>query len=211
MNKAAERGAKLTAQLLAFSRRQRLEPKPIDLNDTVLGMRDLLQSTMGGSVRFRTGLAPTLWPALVDPTQIELIILNLAINARDAMEGRRRPGRRTSNTTLSRPPARPEEPPRGEYVVLSVTDTGTGMTDDVRQRAFEPFFTTKDVGKGSGLGLAQVFGFVKQSGGGVRIETALGKGTSIHVFLPRAQPLAERATEASGCTGEHDAGRPWDS
>jgi PAS domain S-box-containing protein len=197
MNKAAERGAKLTAQLLAFSRRQRLEPKPVDLNDTVAGMRDLLQSTMGGSVRFGTDLEPALWTALVDPTQIELIILNLVINARDAMEVGGDLVVSTTNATLSRPPARPEEPPQGEYVVLSVTDTGTGMTDEVRQRAFEPFFTTKDVGKGSGLGLAQVFGFVKQSGGGVRIETALGKGTSIHVYLPRAQPLVERQTEAT--------------
>ena len=123
---------------------------------------------------------------MVDPTQIELIILNLAINARDAMEVGGDLVVTTSNTVLSAPPSRPEEPPPGEYVVLSVTDTGTGMTEDVLQRAFEPFFTTKEVGKGSGLGLAQVFGFVKQSGGGVRIETALGAGTSIHVFLPRA-------------------------
>jgi PAS domain S-box-containing protein len=196
VNKAAERGAKLTAQLLAFSRRQRLEPKPVDLNDTVLGMRDLLQSTMGGSVRLRTGLASTLWFALVDPTQIELIILNLAINARDAMQGGGDLIVATSNTTLSTSPSRPEEPPRGEYVMLTVSDTGSGMSDEVRQRAFEPFFTTKEIGKGSGLGLAQVFGFVKQSGGGIRVETEVGKGTSIHVFLPRAQPLTERTPEA---------------
>jgi CheY-like chemotaxis protein len=196
MNKAAERGATLTAQLLAFSRRQRLEPKPIDLNDTVLGMRDLLQSTMGGSVRVRTGLASKLWFALVDPTQIELIILNLAINARDAMQGGGDLLVATSNTTLSAP-SQTEEPPPGEYVMLSISDTGYGMSDEVRQRAFEPFFTTKQVGKGSGLGLAQVFGFVKQSGGGIRIETEVGKGTSIHVFLPRAQPLTERTAEAS--------------
>ena len=196
MAKAAERGAKLTAQLLAFSRRQRLEPKPVDLNDTVMGMRDLLQSTMGGSVRIRTDLEPSLWAALVDPTQIELIILNLAINARDAIEVGGDLIVTTANTTLSGPPSRPEEPSQGDYVVLSVTDTGTGMTTEVLHRAFEPFFTTKEVGKGSGLGLAQVFGFVKQSGGGVRIETALGQGTSIHVFLPRAQPNAERAEQA---------------
>ncbi len=187
MTKAAERGAKLIGQLLAFSRRQRLEPKPIDLNDTVMGMRDLLQSTMGGSVRIRTNLESDLWAALVDPTQIELIVLNLAINARDAMEVGGDLIVATSNMQLSVPPSRPEEPPPGEYVRLSVTDTGTGMTEEVVQRAFEPFFTTKEVGKGSGLGLAQVFGFAKQSGGGVRIDTTLGKGTSIHVFLPRAQ------------------------
>jgi PAS domain S-box-containing protein len=196
MNRAADRGAKLTAQLLAFSRRQRLEPRPVDLNETIMGMRDLLRSTIGASVRLRTKLEADLWTALVDPTQIELIILNLAINARDAMEDGGDLTVATSNTTVSGPTARPEEPSQGEYVVLSVTDTGTGMSDEVKQRAFEPFFTTKDVGKGSGLGLAQVFGFAKQSGGGVRVETTLGKGTSVHVFLPRAQPLAERSVEA---------------
>jgi signal transduction histidine kinase len=195
MTKAAERGATLTAQLLAFSRRQRLEPKPVNLNDTVVGMRDLLQSTLGGSVRFRTKLESDLWAALVDPTQIELIILNLAINARDAMEVGGELLVSTSNTSLVDPPSRPEEPSQGDYVMLSVADTGTGMSDAVQQRAFEPFFTTKEIGKGSGLGLAQVFGFVKQSGGGVRIETALGKGTTIQVFLPRAQPMAEREVD----------------
>jgi PAS domain S-box-containing protein len=197
MNRAAERGAKLTAQLLAFSRRQRLEPKQVDLNDTIMGMRDLLRSTIGASVRLQTRLEAGLWTALVDPTQIELIILNLAINARDAMAAGGELILATSNTRLSGVPARPEEPPQGDYVVLSVTDTGTGMSDDVKQRAFEPFFTTKEVGKGSGLGLAQVFGFAKQSGGGIRVETAVGEGTSIQVFLPRAQPPAEQPTEAS--------------
>ena len=116
----------------------------------------------------------------------------------------------TSNMTLSTSPSRPEEPPQGEYVDAVGTDTGTGMSDDVRQRAFEPFFTTKEVGKGSGLGLAQVFGFVKQSGGGVRVETKLGKGTSIHVFLPRAQPLTERAPEALDVPADSDAAGAWD-
>ena len=186
MRTAAERGATLTAQLLAFSRRQRLEARPIDLNDTVAGMRDLLQSSMGGSVRLDTRLRPDLWPALVDPTQIELIILNLAINARDAMEVGGSLTVATDNITLGRPD-RPEEPPPGDYVLIAVTDTGSGMTQEVRDRAFEPFFTTKDVGKGSGLGLPQVFGFAKQSGGGVAIETSLGKGTSVRVYLPRAE------------------------
>ncbi len=197
MGRAAERGAKLTAQLLAFSRRQRLEPKPVNLNDTVAGMRELLQSTMGGSVVITTKLDPTLWAALVDPTQIELIILNLAINARDAMDVGGDLIVSTGNTTLSGPPSRPEEPMQGEYVVLSVTDTGTGMSEEVLQRAFEPFFTTKQIGKGSGLGLAQVFGFAKQSGGGVRIETALGHGTTVSVFLPRAQPATGSAREVA--------------
>ena len=186
MRTAAERGATLTAQLLAFSRRQRLEARPVDLNDTVIGMRDLLQSSMGGSVRLEARLRPDLWPALVDPTQIELIILNLAINARDAMEVGGSLTVSTENIVLGEP-VRAEEPPPGDYVLIAVTDTGSGMTPEVRERAFEPFFTTKAVGKGSGLGLPQVFGFAKQSGGGVAIETTLGEGTSVRVYLPRAQ------------------------
>jgi PAS domain S-box-containing protein len=186
MRTAAERGATLTAQLLAFSRRQRLEARPIDLNDTVAGMRDLLQSSMGGSVRLETRLRPDLWPALVDPTQIELIILNLAINARDAMEVGGALAVETDNIVLGEP-ERPEEPPPGDYVLIAVTDTGSGMTPEVRDRAFEPFFTTKPIGKGSGLGLPQVYGFAKQSGGGVAIETEVGRGTSVRVYLPRAE------------------------
>ena len=186
MRTAAERGATLTAQLLAFSRRQRLEARPVDLNDTVIGMRDLLQSSMGGSVRLEARLRPNLWPALVDPTQIELIILNLAINARDAMEVGGSLVVSTDNITLGQP-ERAEEPPPGDYVLIAVTDTGSGMTPEVRDRAFEPFFTTKAIGKGSGLGLPQVYGFAKQSGGGVAIETKLGEGTSVRVYLPRAQ------------------------
>jgi PAS domain S-box-containing protein len=186
MRTAAERGATLTAQLLAFSRRQRLEARPVDLNDTVINMRDLLQSSMGGSVRLEARLRPDLWPALVDPTQIELIILNLAINARDAMEVGGSLTVSTDNITLG-VPTRAEEPPPGDYVLIAVTDTGAGMTPEVRDRAFEPFFTTKPVGKGSGLGLPQVYGFAKQSGGGVASETTLGEGTSVRVYLPRAQ------------------------
>ncbi len=189
MRSAAERGATLTAQLLAFSRRQRLEPKAVDLNATVEGMRGLLQSTMGGSIRLETVLKAKLWPALVDPTQIEMIILNLAINARDAMEVGGGLTVETANITLGAP-KRPEEPPAGDYVALIVSDTGHGMPEEVLAKAFEPFFTTKGVGKGSGLGLAQVFGFAKQSGGGVSIDTRVGEGTSVKVFLPRAAALS---------------------
>ncbi|MET0273290.1 MAG: response regulator [Phenylobacterium sp.] len=191
MAQAAERGAQLTAQMLAFSRRQRLEPRAVDLNDTVLSMRDLLQSTMGGSVRIETVLQPDLWPAMIDPTQIELVILNLAINARDAMEVGGSLTVETANMVLG-PPVRPEEPAAGEYVMVAVSDTGSGMSDEVLAKVFEPFFTTKEVGKGSGLGLSQVFGLAKQSGGGVRIDSHLGAGASVKVFLPRASaaPLA---------------------
>jgi PAS domain S-box-containing protein len=186
MRMAAERGASLVAQLLAFSRRQRLEPKAVNLNETVGGMRELLQSSMGGTVAVDIILEEDLWPALVDPTQIELIILNLAINARDAMDVGGLLKVETSNVTLHDQPERPEQPASGDYVVVSVTDSGSGMSDEIMARVFEPFFTTKEVGKGSGLGLSQVLGFAKQSGGGVRIETREGKGTTVCVYLPRA-------------------------
>jgi PAS domain S-box-containing protein len=186
---AAERGAKLIAQLLAFSRRQRLEPRTIDLKESVGRMRDLLQSTMGGSFEIDTVLSPDTWPALIDPTQLELVVLNLAINARDAMQVGGRLTVSTGNATLG-PPSRPEEPQAGDYVVVSVSDTGTGMSDEVLAKAFEPFFTTKRVGKGSGLGLSQVLGFAKQSGGGVRIETELGTGTTVRVYFPRSTAAA---------------------
>ena len=190
MRIAAERGANLTRQLLAFSRRQKLEPKPIDLNEAILSLRDLLQSTLGGAVTLETRLRSDPWPALVDPTQIEMIILNLAINARDAMETGGRISLETENVTIDQPRSRPEEPEPGEYVTLCVRDNGSGMSDTVLARAFEPFFTTKEVGRGSGLGLSQVLGLCKQSGGGVRIDTEVGVGTSVCVFLPRAQTAA---------------------
>lgn len=198
MTEASQRGARLTAQMLAFSRRQKLEPRAVDLNETVRSMGDMLQSAIGGSVRIEPpALAPDLWPAMIDPTQIELVILNLAINARDAMAVGGSLTIRTENMTTG-DPRRAEEPPAGDYVVVSVSDTGSGMSDEVLARAFEPFFTTKDVGKGSGLGLSQVFGLAKQSGGGVSIDTAIGGGTTIRVFLPRAEltPVRDRAPSA---------------
>jgi signal transduction histidine kinase len=187
---AAERGAKLTAQLLAFSRRQRLEARVVSLNDVVNGMQDLLQSTLGGGIAIRTVPAPELWPALVDPTQIELIILNLAINARDAMDVGGTLTVATRNVVRGEP-ERSEEPAAGEYVAVIVSDTGSGMTAEILAKAFEPFFTTKEIGKGSGLGLAQVYGFAKQSGGGVRIDSVAGEGTTVSVFLPRATPSSD--------------------
>ena len=194
---AAERGANLTAQLLAFSRKQRLVPQEVDLNSKIVGMSDLLSATLGGTLQLRTVLAADLWPALVDPTQIELIILNLAINARDAMGSDGMLTLETFNAVVDDGPLGPEEPVPGQYVGLAVNDTGVGIPDDVLPRVFEPFFTTKKPGKGSGLGLAQVFGFAKQSGGGVTIETRVGEGTSVKVFLPRAEVvLSERERES---------------
>jgi len=183
---AADRGAKLIAQLLAFSRQQRLEPLEVDLNSKLVGMSNLLSVTLGGTVKLKTTFSPDLWPALVDPNQIELIVLNLAINARDAMQPGGTLTLETFNTVIESESFRPEEPSPGDYVGLAVKDTGTGIPDHVLPHVFEPFFTTKEPGKGSGLGLAQVFGIAKQSGGGVRIETRLGQGTAVKIFLPRA-------------------------
>ena len=207
MRTAAERGAKLTDQLLSFSRRQRLEPRSLDLNETIAGMRDLLQSTMGGSIHIETMLKHGLWSTLVDPTQLELAVLNLAINARDAMEVGGTLKVEIENVTLG-PATYPEEPPAGDYVSIRVSDSGTGMPEDIRAKVFEPFFTTKEPGKGSGLGLSQVLGFAKQSGGGVRIDSRVGEGTSVYIYLPRAggervdeRPVAARISAAGAFTG----------
>jgi signal transduction histidine kinase/CheY-like chemotaxis protein len=206
MAEAAERGAKLTAQMLAFSRRQKLEPRAVNLNETVESMRDLLQSTIGGSVRIQTTLAPGLWPAMIDPTQIELVILNLAINGRDAMAVGGALSIETANVTLGEP-RRPEEPGAGDYVMVAVGDTGSGMTAEVLAKAFEPFFTTKAVGKGSGLGLSQVFGLAKQSGGGVRIDTEEDVGTVVRVYLPRAPEAVARPRDADRIAPRNMRGR----
>ena len=197
MRGAAARGANLTAQLLAFSRRQRLIPTPVSLNRTVGSMRDLLQSSIGGAIQIETTLQEGLWPALVDATQIELVILNLAINARDAMAVGGRLTIETANVTVTGEPNRPELPQPGEYAMIAVSDTGTGMPPEVLARVFEPFFTTKEIGKGTGLGLAQVYGFIKQSGGGIRIDTVPGEGTSIKVYLPRVGEAGTPALEAA--------------
>jgi PAS domain S-box-containing protein len=182
---AAEHGARLTTQLLAFSRQQRMAPEPVDLNRIVTGMHGLLQSAVGAANRIEVALAGPLSLALADPSQIELVILNLAINARDAMSNGGTITIETSNVRLG-PPERPEEPAPGDYVVCSVADTGTGIPSEILDKVFEPFFTTKEVGKGSGLGLCQVLGVAKQLGGGVRITTSLGTGTTVSVYLPRA-------------------------
>jgi signal transduction histidine kinase len=142
-------------------------------------------------VNVKTSLAADLWPALVDSTQIEMVILNLAINARDAMPSGGTLTIETFNAVIGNEPTWPEGPSPGDYVGLAVKDTGVGIPDDVLPRVFEPFFTTKEPGKGSGLGLAQVFGFIRQSGGGVRIGTSVGKGTSVEVFLPKADPVRD--------------------
>jgi len=189
---AAERGAQLTAQLLAFSRRQRLSPTPVHPNRIVSGMGDMLARTIGHHVRVETSLEPELWQALADPTQLEVMILNLAINARDAMP---KGGRLTIATrnVASVPSALSTELSPGEYVAIAVTDTGIGMSPSILGRAFEPFFTTKEKGKGTGLGLAQLYGFAKQSGGTARIESREGEGTTVTIYLPRTRSESEEA------------------
>jgi signal transduction histidine kinase/ActR/RegA family two-component response regulator len=189
---AAERGARLTHQLLAFSRKQRLAPTPLDLNRLVGEASDMLFRTIGVTVRIETVLTEGLWPALVDPTQIELVLLNLAINARDAMPAGGRLTIRTANVRRSNAPA---DLAPGDYVLISVSDTGEGMSEDVLRRAVEPFFTTKEPGKGSGLGLSMVHGVATQSGGGLHIDTRLGRGTAVNVYLPRARSVSATARE----------------
>ncbi|QIK78256.1 response regulator [Sphingomonas piscis] len=200
---AAERGAKLTAQLLAFSRRQRLSPAATDANEIVTKMGDLLARTIGPQVRVETRLDPQLWHALADPTQMEVMILNLAINARDAMP---HGGRLTISTdnVLQVPAHLSSELGGREYVAVSVADTGSGMSPDVIARAFEPFFTTKEQGRGTGLGLSQLYGFAKQSGGTVRIESQEGKGTKVTVYLPRTNAPAKVVELAPASTGQSD-------
>ncbi len=183
--RSALRGGQLTQQLLAYARRQNLSPRPVDANAVIDGMHDLLQRSLGGLVQVETHLATDLWPATSDPAQLELVVLNLSINARDAMpEGGRL---RIITSNVSQPEvARFDALDPGDYVRIAVIDSGFGMTREVLERAFEPFFTTKDIGKGSGLGLAQVYGVVKQFGGTVQLASEPGAGTTVEVFLPRA-------------------------
>ena len=183
--RAAEHGAKLTEQLLAFSRRQRLQPRATDLNAVVRGMREMLSRTIGAPIEVRTDLSADLWPALVDPTQIEIAILNLAINSRDAMPLGGTLCIETRNLHGAADGA-PIELGDADCVRLTVRDTGTGMSEEVLRSAVEPFFTTKEPGKGSGLGLSQVYGMVRQSNGSLHIASRLGAGTSVHLYLPRA-------------------------
>ncbi|MCS3762945.1 CheY-like chemotaxis protein [Bradyrhizobium centrosematis] len=181
MTQAAQRGASLTRQLLAFSRRQKLRPEPVDVAAQIGGMRELLDRSLRGDVHVEFDFPDSLWPVEVDPGELELVVLNLAVNARDAM-----PNGGTIVVRGENLPGLKDDPISGDYVRLSVVDTGIGMAPDILSRVFEPFFTTKDVGKGSGLGLAQVHGFATQSRGTVRIQSEVGRGTSIELYLPRS-------------------------
>ena len=182
----AERASTLTHRLLAYSRRQPLDAKPLDLNRLIIGMSDLLTRTLGERINVESVLSGGLWHVLADPNQVENAVLNLAVNARDAMPDGGKLTIETANTHLDEAYAHAHaEVTAGHYVMLAVSDTGIGMTADVIEKAFEPFFTTKKLGEGTGLGLSQVYGFVKQSGGHIKIYSEPGDGTTVRIYFPR--------------------------
>jgi PAS domain S-box-containing protein len=203
---AAERGGKLTNQLLTFSRRNDLVTEPVDVNHLISETCNMLPRTIGPTITIETVLDGGLWPAMTEASQLELAILNLAINARDAMPAG---GILTISTTKVARGGRSRLPhvDPGDYVMISVGDTGTGMSEEVRNRAFEPFFTTKEAGKGTGLGLSMVYGFAKQSGGTVAIDSEIGNGTTIRIYLPRAQHRLG-GTEEAVYQSQRNAGPP---
>jgi len=184
----ATRAAALTRRLLSFARSEPLLPERLDSGDLIGGMSDLLDRTLGERIRVEVDLAPETWPTYVDPHQLENAIVNLAVNARDAMDAQGMMRIATTNVKLAANEV--GDVRAGDYVRISVTDTGCGMTKEVLERAFEPFFTTKPVGKGTGLGLSQIFGFAHQSGGEVGIESKVGKGTTVSIYLPRTEAAA---------------------
>ena len=184
---AADRAAALTHRLLAFSRRQTLDPRPTDVNRLVTSMEELIRRTVGPAIHVETVMSGGLWPALCDANQLENALLNLSINARDAMPDGGRLTIEAVNARLDDSYARQHhEVAPGQYVAVSVTDTGTGMPPEVIARAFDPFFTTKPLGQGTGLGLSMVYGFAKQSNGYVRIYSEAGQGTTVRLYLPRS-------------------------
>ncbi len=195
MMRATERGASLTRSLLAFARRQPLEPRSIDVNQLLLQMENLLHRALGEHIECRFVLGRETRPAMIDPAQLEAAILNLALNARDAMPGGGRLTVETASVHLDEVYAeRNDDVEPGDYVMVAVADSGTGMSKEVLAHAIEPFFTTKDVGKGTGLGLSMVYGFVKQTGGHIKIYSEVGEGTSVKLYLPRSSlPLADVA------------------
>ena len=193
--RAAEQSAQLTNQLLAFSRRHEISREPVDVNQVVSEACEMLPRTIGPTIEIETALASDAWWAMTEPGQLELAILNLAINARDAMSAGGKLTIATDNIARGYRRGIPPLDP-GDYVVVAVADTGTGMTEEVRSRAFEPFFTTKEVHKGTGLGLSMVYGFAQQSGGTVTIDSEIGSGTTIRIYLPRAPRRLGRADDA---------------
>jgi signal transduction histidine kinase len=191
---AADRATRQIERLLAFSRRQRLAPESVDINALVAGMTDLLEYSLGSAIALQRTLEPALPPVRIDPGQLEDALMNLAINARDAMQGQ---GRIDFTTT------RLED----GTIEIAVSDTGCGMSPELAERVFEPFFTTKPAGKGSGLGLSMVYGFVRQSGGSIAIDSAPGQGTRIRIRLPAAALTIIQGTTAPGAAVQDAAPR----
>ena len=182
---SSQRAAALTQRLLAFSRRQTLDPKPTDVNRLVFGMEDLIRRTVGPSIKVEVVGAAGLWPTRIDTAQLESALLNLAINARDAMPGGGQLTIETANKWLDERAGRERDLPPGQYISVCVTDTGTGIPKDILERIFDPFFTTKPIGQGTGLGLSMIHGFVRQSGGQIRVYSEPGQGTTMCLYLPR--------------------------
>ena len=204
---SAKRGGELTHRLLAFARKQPLKPALIDLNNVVRGMTDLLGRTLGASIRIEVSLAPNLWKAFADRGELENALVNLAVNSRDAMRSAGTLTLETHNAVLDEDYAEQyEEVTPGEYVLLAVADTGTGMSPEIVSRVFEPFFTTKEVGQGSGLGLSMVYGFVKQTGGHISIYSRVGQGTCVKLYLPRTASSPEGREEESPDVFPEDLG-----
>jgi signal transduction histidine kinase len=200
---AAQRAATLTQRLLAFSRQQPLSPEPLIINKLVAGMSELLDRTLGEHVKVETVLAAGLWQVKADPAQLENAILNLAVNARDAMPGGGRLTIETLNAFVDDAYAQEYAIEAGQYVLIAVADTGAGMAPEVIAKAFDPFFTTKGAGRGTGLGLSQVYGFVRQSGGHVKIYSELGVGTSVKIYLPRLYGEAAATEQAKRLATVH--------
>src|SRR6478609_4289898 len=198
----ATRAAALTRRLLSFARSEPLLPERVDSSELIGGMSDLLDRTIGERIRIEVDRASDTWPIYVDPHQLENAILNLAVNARDAMDGQGSMRISTENVKLGSNEV--GDIRAGDYVKISVTDTGCGMPPDVLERAFEPFFTTKPVGKGTGLGLSQIFGFAHQSGGEVGIESTVGKGTTVSIYLPRTEVAAPVRLHPANQRGDRD-------
>jgi two-component system, cell cycle sensor histidine kinase and response regulator CckA len=199
IKKAGERAANLTRQLLAFSRKQILQPKVIDLNDHVAEANRMLRRLIGEDIEIVLTLRPNLWKVRVDPSQLDQVLVNLAVNARDAMQHGGRLTIRTDNVTVDAETAqRGDSPQLGPHVLLTVSDTGHGMDEQTRSRLFEPFFTTKDVGKGTGLGLSTVYGIISQSGGFVTVESEPGRGAAFKIYLPRVEDETRDAHAEDG-------------
>jgi PAS domain S-box-containing protein len=202
---ATKRAAALTHRLLAFSRRQTLDPKATNINQLVAGMEELIRRSVGPEIEIEAVAAGGLWNSFVDAGQLENALLNLCLNARDAIVGGGRIVIETGNIWLDERAARERDLAPGQYVALNVTDNGTGMPPDVVARAFDPFFTTKPIGQGTGLGLSMIYGFARQSGGGVRIYSEVGAGTTVSVYLPRFQGEAHIGEEAEAAAEPHQA------